>query len=262
MIVFEWVLGILLVSVLLSALARQLQIPYPTLLALGGAVLAFIPGAPRIELDPELALALFVAPVLLDAAYDTSPRDLRDNWVPVTCLVAPTVKGGLIISWCGMRGIVTLVAALALPNGDGGPSFPYRDLIVLVAFCVVLGTLLIQGLTLRPLLEWLDLRDDDPVGREVAHARVAAYGAALASLDGAVSPLAEALRVELKEALAQMNGDSAGQGESSPGDGLRLQAVAAARAAILGLRRDGEIGDDAFHRVEEEIDRIELSAMG
>jgi CPA1 family monovalent cation:H+ antiporter len=56
-------------------------------LALGGAVLAFTPGAPRIVLEPELALALFLAPVLLDAAFDTSPRDLKDNWLPVTCLV-------------------------------------------------------------------------------------------------------------------------------------------------------------------------------
>src|SRR5262249_60330620 len=61
------------------------------LLSLGGAVFAFIPGAPRIVLEPDLALALFVAPALLDAAYDTSPRDLRDNWLPVTSLVLVAV---------------------------------------------------------------------------------------------------------------------------------------------------------------------------
>src|SRR5499426_3530232 len=91
MVIFEWVLGILFGSVLLSVLARQIRVPYPALLALGGTVLAFIPGAPRIVLEPELALALFVAPILLDAAYDTSPRDLRDNWLPVTCLVLVAV---------------------------------------------------------------------------------------------------------------------------------------------------------------------------
>src|ERR1700746_1162353 len=92
MIVFEWILGILLGAAVLSALARKIQVPYPALLALGGAVLAFIPGAPRIVLDPELALALFVAPVLLDAAYDTSPRDLRDNWAPLVSLVVFAVS--------------------------------------------------------------------------------------------------------------------------------------------------------------------------
>src|SRR5215468_7008011 len=91
MIIFEWVLAILLGAVLLSGLANKMAVPYPALLALGGAVLAFIPGAPRIVLEPDLALALFVAPVLLDAAYDTSPRDLRDNWLPVTCLVLVAV---------------------------------------------------------------------------------------------------------------------------------------------------------------------------
>ena len=65
-----------------------------------------------------------------------------------------------------MRGIVSLAAALALPS-----AFPYRDLIVLTAFSVVLGTLVIQGLTLKPLLRALDLHDDDPVGRELRAAR-------------------------------------------------------------------------------------------
>jgi NhaP-type Na+/H+ or K+/H+ antiporter len=51
--------------------AKRIGAPYPALLALGGAVLAFTPGAPRIALEPDLALALFLAPVLLDAAFDT-----------------------------------------------------------------------------------------------------------------------------------------------------------------------------------------------
>jgi CPA1 family monovalent cation:H+ antiporter len=96
-------------------------------------------------------------------------------------MLRPTVGSGLIVSWAGMRGIVSLAAALALP-----PAFPYRDLIVLTAFSVVLGTLVIQGLTLRPLLEALNLHDDDPVGREVALARSRAYKAALEALDGDV----------------------------------------------------------------------------
>ena len=61
-------------------------------------------------------------------------------------MLRPTVGSGLVISWAGMRGIVSLAAALALPSG-----FPYRNLIVLTAFSVVLGTLIIQGLTLKPL---------------------------------------------------------------------------------------------------------------
>src|SRR5499433_59802 len=89
--VFEIVTALLLAGALLAMLARQIGTPYPALIALAGAVLALVPGTPTLVLDPDLALALFVAPVLLDAAFDASPRDLRDNWLPVTCLVLVAV---------------------------------------------------------------------------------------------------------------------------------------------------------------------------
>ena len=74
-------------------------------------------------------------------------RHRRVGFHPPRPMLRPTVGSGLIISWAGMRGIVSLAAALALP-----PAFPYRDLIVLTAFAVVLGTLVIQGLTLKAAL--------------------------------------------------------------------------------------------------------------
>src|SRR5437870_10954802 len=83
----EILIGLILAATLLAAAARRVGAPYPVFLALGGAVLAFLPGAPSFAVPPELALALFVAPVLLDAAYDASLRDLKDNWAPVTGLV-------------------------------------------------------------------------------------------------------------------------------------------------------------------------------
>ncbi|HEY0438001.1 MAG TPA: cation:proton antiporter, partial [Phenylobacterium sp.] len=89
--VFESLLALLLAATVLSAFARRFSVPYPTLLAVGGAFLAFVPGAPRLELEPQLILALFVAPVLLDAAYDASLRDLRRSWIPVTSLVLAAV---------------------------------------------------------------------------------------------------------------------------------------------------------------------------
>ena len=67
------------------------QGPYPTFLAIGGALITFVPSSPSWTLEPDLALALFVAPVLLDAAYDTSLRDLRNKWVPVSTLVGAAV---------------------------------------------------------------------------------------------------------------------------------------------------------------------------
>src|SRR5437868_7392957 len=91
LITFEWIIGLLLGAVLLSALARRLKVPYPTFLAIGGMLLAFVPSDQSWTLQPELALALFVAPVLLDAAFDTSLRDLRNNWLPVSTLVLVAV---------------------------------------------------------------------------------------------------------------------------------------------------------------------------
>ena len=83
----EQLLGLFVAAVVLAAVARRAGAPYPVFLALGGALLAFLPGMPAFSVPPELALALFVAPVLLDAAYDTSLRDLSDNWLPVAGLV-------------------------------------------------------------------------------------------------------------------------------------------------------------------------------
>jgi monovalent cation/hydrogen antiporter len=508
---FEWIIGLLLGAVALSALARRIKVPYPTFLAIGGVLLAFVPHGPSWTLEPDLALALFVAPVLLDAAYDTSLRDLRDNWLPVSTLVflavgvttavvavlarwlvpdmpwaaaialgaivappdaaaatailrqvnlpyrilkilegesllndasalliyrvavgavavehlkwsefapsvvlalagslvagylfarlwlllsrrvseapsaiilqfagaftvwivadriglsgiltivaygitiartapartparlrvpayavwettvfilnvlafmligmqlrpiwsrldevvraeyvavaacvlaavilarivwlmsyvvtlrtrvaqrlllrrnivVPTVKGGMVVAWCGMRGIVTLAAAFALPE-----NFPYRDLILLTAVAVVLGSLVIQGLTLRPLILALKLKQDNRVAVEVARARAITYRAALDEIEGDPSEEAEILRLEYRAMLMRAESDPHGGVPTSelPADPLRRRAIGAARRSLLKLRRSEEIGDDAFHQIEEELDHAELSA--
>src|SRR4029450_8303418 len=89
----EALIGLVLAAVVLAAAARRVGAPYPVFLAVGGALLAFVPAVPTLTVGPGRARGLFVAPVLLDAAYDASPRDLRDNWVPVTGLVVGA--GGL-----------------------------------------------------------------------------------------------------------------------------------------------------------------------
>jgi len=75
----EQLLVLFVAAVILAAAARRVGAPYPVFLALGGALLAFFPGAPSFTVPPDLALALFVAPILLDAGYDASPRDLLDS---------------------------------------------------------------------------------------------------------------------------------------------------------------------------------------
>ena len=507
----EQLLALFLAAVLLAAGARRVGAPYPVFLAVGGALLAFVPGAPEFSVPPELALALFIAPILLDAAYDASPRDLRDNWLPLTSLVVfavvlttlavawvvralvpgmpwapaivlgavvappdaaaatavlrqlrpprriltilegesllndasalliyrlaiaaaaagggfsigsvaptfmlavagsivvgpvlgmitlrvldrvehvpsaiilqfvttfgvwilaehiglsavltmvsyaitvarraperiparsripsyavwetavfalnilafifiglqirpildslqpgeferylavagavlvtvilvrvawhmafnaimrwrnhafgfkptrlmlrPTVGSGLVIAWAGMRGIVSLAAALALPS-----SFPYRDLIVTTAFSVVLGTLIVQGLTLRPLLRVLKLKDDDPVGRERRTARERALQAGLATLERSGSPLADSVRREFAAHLTSEEQAVDGTAEvRSEHTTLHREALKAARDAVLAMRGSDEIGEDAFHEIEEELDWLEMA---
>jgi Na+/H+ antiporter len=516
MFVLEWVLSILLGAVLLAALARKLKIPSPALLALGGVVLALIPHGLRISLDPNLALALFVAPVLLDAAFDSPIRDLRKNWFPVTSLIlvavtvttvavafvarwlmpdmswpvavtlgalvappdaaaatavlkevklphrlivilegesllndasalliyrlavgaalaqgapmgiastlalvlggsvafgivfafifdkivgsfsdvpssiimqfigafgtwiladhlhlsgvlvivsfavtlsysapikmpagirvpsyavwetavfllnalafvmvglqigpildrigpaqraqnltfaiailvtamfvrvawvmtynralrlinlvlgshtprslaTPPVKRSAVVAWCGMRGIVTLAAALALPDGSNGTSiFPYRDLIVLTAFAVVLGTLVIQGLTLRPLVKALGLEDDESLEGEIAVGREEMIKAAIASIGDADSEAAVALRREFSKILERLDGTRVLTPEARGAEvQLRVSAQAAARARLAYLRLTGAIGDATYQQLEAEMDMTELES--
>jgi NhaP-type Na+/H+ or K+/H+ antiporter len=182
-------------------------------------------------------------------------RDRRYGFRPPRPMLRATVGSGLVISWAGMRGIVSLAAALALPA-----SFPFRDVIVLIAFAVVLGTLVIQGLTLGPLLRVLDLRDDDPVGHEVEAARERALRAGLARFEHDRSPDAEAVRQELIAHLGAV-GAKSGDGDErrvSHSD-IHRRALEAARQAVHAMRASHEIGDDAFHVMEEELDWIEMA---
>jgi NhaP-type Na+/H+ or K+/H+ antiporter len=185
-------------------------------------------------------------------------RERRFGFRPPRPMLRPSIGSGLVISWSGMRGIVTLAAALALPAG-----FPFRDLIVLTAFAVVLGTLALQGLTLGPLLRALDLRDDDPVGQEVLAARERALRAGLSGLEHDRSPAAEAVRLEFIAHLGSIDAhpEERDAGQFAHRD-IHREAVLAARQAVLAMRASEEIGDDAFHQMEEELDWIEMSAGG
>jgi CPA1 family monovalent cation:H+ antiporter len=192
--------------------------------------------------------------------------------------VALTARGAAVVGWCGMRGTVTLATALALPTGiGGGVPFPYRDLIIVTAFGVVLGTLVLQGLTLRPLLLRLRLKDDGTVDREVHFARVESLRAALQVVSACPGAEISALvryryEFQLRRAETEFSGDRAdgnggvpGNSVSTPGNAVDCDDAAVVRAAteaqrrrLVALRDDGSIGDAAFQRVEEELDWAEL----
>jgi monovalent cation/hydrogen antiporter len=169
----------------------------------------------------------------------------------------PSWRTGLIIGWAGTRGLVTVATALALPE-----SFPERSLLLFVAFTVTLGTLLIQGLTLRPVALALRLRDDeDTIAREVRAARVATAEAALASLSEEAGEEAASLRAELQAELRITPGLDDSDRPIFPAKALRAKTLAARRERLLTMRSDGVIGDEAFHQLEEELDFSELAVV-
>jgi monovalent cation/hydrogen antiporter len=182
-------------------------------------------------------------------------RDRRFGFRPPRPMLRASVGSGLVISWAGMRGIVSLAAALALPLG-----FPFRGVIVLTAFTVVLCTLVIQGLTLKPLLRMLRLDDEDPVGQEVRAARERVLSAGLATVAEDPSPVADAVRQEftLHFANEPRSPDGSNSNAIIHAD-LHRRAVAAARQEVLTMRDTDQIGDDAFHQIEEELDWLEMA---
>jgi CPA1 family monovalent cation:H+ antiporter len=164
------------------------------------------------------------------------------------------LRDDLLIGWCGVRGLVTLATGFALPA-----DFPGRDPIVLAAFSVVLGTLVLQGLTLKPMLRLLRLGSDRSIEEEVSQARVAIMQAALDTLDGATSSAATAVREQY--AAAQRIAEHADDAQAATElDMLRLKAIKYQRKTLERLRQEGTIGDEAYHRLEEELDWAELDA--
>lgn len=169
-------------------------------------------------------------------------------------VVALSGRAAYLVGWCGMRGTVTLAAALALPA-----NFPHRDLIFFTSFAVVLVTLVVQGMTLRPLLGWLDLHDEGMVEREVQLARVETLRAALESVRASGgSESADLLRRRYELRLRRAEGNTAGGDEDANHVEAERVATAAGRQRLIELRENGTIGDAAFQRVEQELDVREL----
>lgn len=174
-------------------------------------------------------------------------------------------RSGVVVAWSGMRGIVTLAAAFALPETlPGGQPFPHRDLILLCAFTVVIGTLVLQGLTMKPVIRLLAVREtQDPVAREVRIGRVEIYQALLDSVSGDDSPHAQMLAREYR-AVVDLNAHPAATTpvHEVPGGPLRRRAITAARQRAIDLRNREVIGEQAYRALIQELDWAELAAGG
>jgi Na+/H+ antiporter len=180
---------------------------------------------------------------------------------------APPWQRPAVVAWMGMRGAVSLAAALALPlTTDAGGSFPDRPLIIYLTFAVIVATLVFQGLSLPLVIRMLGVEDDGLDAKEEAKARIHAADAALARLDELVDE--EWVRPETAERLRGMMGfrrdrfaarfspeDDGGIEEQSLAyQRLRRELLDAERGAVVELRREGRINDDVMHRVTHDLD--------
>jgi len=192
------------------------------------------------ELDPmELRRALAFSFVVLAVVIAvrivlvmTYNRAIQPLYRRLGYGAGPTIKQGILASWCGMRGMVTLAAAIALPE-----DFPQRGLIVLASLTVVLGTLVIQGLSLEPLVRLLGFPEDTSQREETALARATLAGVA-----------------------ARAHAESAGGVDPHDDPVLRLQMVQRQRDALLELYREKRIEEDVFRAIEQELDLEEVAA--
>src|SRR5438094_2965616 len=172
-----------------------------------------------------------------------------------------------LLAWSGMRGAVSLAAALAIPlTTDAGAAFPQRDLIIFLTFCVILGTLVVQGLTLPAVIRAFGIEPENLDEREDAKARIKAADAALVRLEELSEE--EWVREDTVSRLRGLYGFRRNRfasrfDESSDGDieqqsqsyqRLRRELLEAERSAIVDLRRDGVISGDVERRLQRDLD--------
>ncbi|MGF7148439.1 CPA1 family monovalent cation:H+ antiporter [Sphingomonas zeicaulis] len=177
------------------------------------------------------------------------------------------VKAGTVLSWAGMRGVMTLAIALTLPQ-----NMPGRDFMLVAAFAVILVTVLVQGTTLGTLIRLMRLGDADEEAprKTVAEAEAAMAAAQLRAVEQNAydedGKLIHPQLLDRYQARARISANYVGR-EDHYHDGLHahfdlvLVAIAAGRAELIRLHRAREIDDDVLHDLERDLDLEELSAL-
>ncbi len=217
-----------------------------------------------ISLTVILVRILWVFPVNYISRW--ASRSLRERDT------SPPPRAVTVIAWTGMRGVISLAAALALPlSTESGAPFPERDLILFLTFSVILATLVVQGLSLPALIRGLRLEDDGSREREEIKGRISVAEAALARIEELVvedwvrEDTAERMRGLYNDRRSRfsvhLDGDEAGlEDRSAAYQRFLRELLQAQRITLLELRNEGLIGDEAMHRIERDLD-LEESRM-
>jgi Na+/H+ antiporter len=191
---------------------------------------------------------------------------------------APTWRQTAIIAWTGMRGIISLAAALAIPftmRGDYGGRVPIvgRDEIIFITFCVIFATLVIQGCTLAPLIRWLGIAETSSRVRDETQVRIQALEAGVARLRDLETTfdtstqwsVAGRILAEYEQRIEHLRGHLEADsdfGAARPANAvdhqLQSEALSAERMKILELRRTGRIRDEIFRNIQYDLDLADI----
>lgn len=239
-------------------------------------------GALRAAIPPDRFGPLLVGGALISITAIL----VRLGWVPMIAVIPRYLSSALrardplppwphlfLVGWTGMRGIVTLAAAMALPvSTDTTEPFPHRTEVILLSFFVILATLVLQGLTLAPLIRRLKISGDAEEEREEMQAREQAAGAALSRLvtlhgeEWSKPHHVEQLRMHYQRRKQRFAADAEIDPDCTKETSeaflrLRDETLKAERIALIQLRDDGTISDEVLHRLEHELD-IEAVRLG
>jgi monovalent cation/hydrogen antiporter len=189
----------------------------------------------------------------------------------------PPARQLLVTGWTGMRGVIALAAAMALPHTlPGGVPFPERDLIIFLTFCVILATLVLQGLTLAPLIRLLGMAGATGPACEEREARRIAIESALAHLERSrpldrpdLAPIYDDLALHYRQRLADLTGEASSQegrtvdpAHHSRYRDLSRELLQVERDAAIRIRDQGRIDDDVLRQIEHELDLTEARLQG
>ena len=181
---------------------------------------------------------------------------------------SPPWQQVLLVGWTGMRGVLSLAAALALPlTTNNGTPFPERDLIIFLTFCTILVTLVLQGLTLPILIRWLKVKDDVGTEREEIEARLRAAQAAVVRLEEltaqdnvlAGAEMVEWLRTLYKERIRRFSTccdamDDGSFEQLAAFKYLQQEVLTAERRMVVKMRNQGLIHEEVMLRIERDLD--------
>lgn len=225
-----------------------------TLMIYGGAVSLITVVARILWVYPATYLPRWLNPVIRNQESDVDVRSVT------------------IVAWSGMRGIVSLAAALALPiMANEKMAFPNRDLIIFLTFCVIFVTLVLQGMTLRKIIRWLGIKSDDRNLKEEENTRLQVASAVIEHIEENYSiGLSEAVLAQIKTKYEiriqriRREQTELGMTEEQINEFHRIQhaLIQHERSFVLRLRSEHKISDEIMRKIEHELDleeaRLEL----